>query len=125
LAASARIELSPPARSWQCSVPVHTVIKADLRCASVAAASVLAKTERDALLVALAEQFPVYGFEANKAYSSPAHYAALLEHGPCQVHRRSWNLPGTPSYVPPRTDEHCGRSGVGHNVQMQLTGSDH
>lgn len=79
---------------WRCRVPVRTLIKGDLKCSSIAAASVLAKTERDSILIALAEQYPQYGFEENKAYSSPQHHAALLEHGPCQVHRCSWNLPG-------------------------------
>lgn len=81
-------------RRWRCRVPVRTLIKGDLKCASVAAASVLAKTERDAILVRLAEQYPQYGFEENKAYSSPQHHAALLEYGPSAVHRCSWNLPG-------------------------------
>jgi ribonuclease HII len=79
---------------WECDVPVRTIIKGDLRCSSIAAASVLAKTERDALLIELAEQHPHYGFAENKAYASPAHIAALAEHGPCAVHRKSWNLPG-------------------------------
>ena len=79
---------------WRCSVPVRPIIKGDLRCSSIAAASVLAKTERDAMLVDLAKSYPHYGFEENKAYSSPHHLAALVEHGPCEVHRRSWNLPG-------------------------------
>jgi ribonuclease HII len=82
------------AASWRCAVPVRTIIKADLKCASVAAASVLAKTERDGLLIELAQRYPEYGFEENKAYASPQHLAALSLHGPCEVHRRSWNLPG-------------------------------
>jgi len=79
---------------WRCRVPVRTIIKGDLKCSSIASASVLAKTERDALLVELARQYPEYGFEENKAYSAPAHLAALIEHGACEAHRRSWNLPG-------------------------------
>jgi ribonuclease HII len=79
---------------WRCRVPVRTLIKGDLRCSSIAAASVLAKTERDSILISLAERYPQYGFEENKAYSSPQHHAALLEHGPSEVHRCSWNLPG-------------------------------
>jgi ribonuclease HII len=80
--------------SWRCQVPVRTVIKGDLRCSSIAAASVLAKTTRDAMLVDLARSYPAYGFEVNKAYSSPQHLEALSVHGPCEVHRKSWNLPG-------------------------------
>lgn len=79
---------------WRCRIPVHTLIKGDEKCASVAAASVLAKTERDAMLVELAVNHPHYGFEINKAYSTPHHLAALAEHGPSPVHRCSWNLPG-------------------------------
>jgi len=79
---------------WRCSVPVRTLVKGDLRCSSIAAASVLAKTERDAMLVSYAERYPQYGFAENKAYASRQHLAALAEHGPCEIHRCSWNLPG-------------------------------
>lgn len=74
--------------------PVITMIKADLRCAAVAAASILAKTARDALLVDLAKEHPQYGWELNKGYSAPEHIAALAQHGPTVHHRRSWSLPG-------------------------------
>lgn len=74
--------------------PVTTMIKADLRCAAVAAASILAKTARDALMVELAIQHPQYGWELNKGYSAPEHIAALAQHGPSVHHRRSWSLPG-------------------------------
>jgi ribonuclease HII len=80
--------------SWRCQIPVRTVVKGDLRCSSIAAASVLAKTTRDAMLVELARSYPNYGFELNKAYSSPQHLEALSVHGPSEVHRKSWNLPG-------------------------------
>ena len=73
---------------------VHVRIKADMTCAAVAGASVLAKTERDRLLVEMAPRFPRYGFEENKGYGTPEHVAALRRHGPCAVHRRSWRLPG-------------------------------
>jgi len=75
-------------------VPVKTMIKADLLCSSVAAASVLAKVERDAMLVALAAEVPGYAWELNKGYSSPAHLLALAALGPSAYHRRSWRLPG-------------------------------
>lgn len=81
-------------RRWRCRVPVRTLIKGDLKCSSVAAASVLAKTERDAILIELGKLYPEYGFEFNKAYASPRHLAALAEYGPSAVHRCSWNLPG-------------------------------
>lgn len=73
---------------------VVTRVKADLTCAGVAAASVLAKCARDAIMVDLAGQHPVYGWAVNKGYSAPEHIDALREHGPCALHRRSWNLPG-------------------------------
>ncbi|MCX6407594.1 MAG: ribonuclease HII [Propionibacteriales bacterium] len=74
--------------------PVVTAVKADLRCAAVAAASILAKTSRDALMVELAQDHPQYGWHENKGYASPAHVEALRLHGPSEHHRRSWSLPG-------------------------------
>jgi ribonuclease HII len=74
--------------------PVTTAIKADLKCAAVAAASILAKTTRDALMVELARQHPGYGWHENKGYASPEHIEALRTLGPSMVHRRSWSLPG-------------------------------
>jgi ribonuclease HII len=74
--------------------PVTVRVKADLACSSVAAASVLAKTTRDALMVDLAVRHPGYGWEVNKGYASPEHLAALRRLGPCTAHRRSWSLPG-------------------------------
>ena len=73
---------------------VVTMVKADLRCAAVAAASVLAKVERDALMVARSGRYPGYRWDDNKGYSAPDHLAALRTDGPCDQHRRSWNLPG-------------------------------
>ncbi len=75
-------------------VPVRTMIKADMFCSSVAAASVLAKVERDAMMVALAAEVPGYAWELNKGYFAPEHLVALQCHGPSVHHRRSWRLPG-------------------------------
>jgi ribonuclease HII len=75
-------------------VPVKTMVKADMFCSSVAAASVLAKVERDAMMVALAAEVPGYAWELNKGYSAPEHFAALESRGPSVHHRRSWRLPG-------------------------------
>jgi ribonuclease HII len=72
---------------------VHMLVKADLVCSSVAAASVLAKCERDGLMERLAADFPVYAWGANKGYGSPEHIAALRAHGASPLHRCSWNLP--------------------------------
>ena len=74
--------------------PVVTMVKADLRCSVVAAASVLAKTERDEQMVGLSRSHPQYAWDENKGYSAPAHVEALQEHGPTGLHRRSWRLPG-------------------------------
>ena len=74
--------------------PVTTMVKADLKCSSVAAASVLAKVERDDLMVGLAADHPAYGWGLNKGYAAPDHMDALARLGPCELHRRSWRLPG-------------------------------
>ena len=76
--------------------PVVTKVKADRTCVSVAAASVLAKVERDALMVKLSSKFPAYAWQDNKGYASPGHIAALAAHGATVEHRRSWKLPGVP-----------------------------
>jgi ribonuclease HII len=59
---------------------------------SRAAASILAKVERDGLLSRLARQYPPYAWDQNKGYSAPAHLDALRRLGPTPQHRRSWNL---------------------------------
>jgi ribonuclease HII len=73
-------------------LPVRTVVKADVRCASVAAASVLAKTRRDAIMVGLAGTHPEYGWDENKGYATPSHREALRRLGPSPYHRVSWRL---------------------------------
>jgi ribonuclease HII len=80
--------------------PVRTMVKADMFCSSVAAASVLAKVERDAMMVALAATVPGYAWELNKGYSAPEHFAALESSGPSVHHRRSWRLPGVKPAAP-------------------------
>ena len=72
--------------------PVRMEVKADARCAVVAAASVLAKVERDSLMTDLTD--PGYGWASNKGYASPAHVAGLADLGASDQHRRSWHLPG-------------------------------
>jgi ribonuclease HII len=72
---------------------VTTLVKADMRCAAVAAASVLAKVERDAIMVERSAAFPDYGWRENKGYSAPEHATALRRLGPCAQHRRTWSLP--------------------------------
>ncbi|HZV83697.1 MAG TPA: ribonuclease HII [Brevundimonas sp.] len=69
---------------------VQTVVGGDGLSLSIAAASILAKTARDRLMVELDAEFPGYGFASHKGYNAPAHQAALRTLGPCPAHRRSW-----------------------------------
>lgn len=95
-----QLDLLDPVPAVLDRVPaVRTEIKADLRCAAVAAASILAKTARDAVVVEMAADHPAYGWEHNKGYSAPEHLRALAEHGPTEHHRRSWKLPGVGTCV--------------------------
>ena len=71
-------------------LPVKTVVKGDSLSANIAAASVLAKVTRDDLMVALAEEYPQYGFEIHKGYGTKAHYEALREFDASPVHRKSF-----------------------------------
>lgn len=77
-----------------CDAPVLTKIKADLQCLSVAAASVLAKVERDTMMTAFALEHPGYGWEANKGYATALHREAIIARGPAPLHRTSWRLTG-------------------------------
>jgi len=71
----------------------HTcVVKGDGIYASIAAASILAKTYRDDHMVTLAQQYPQYGFEKHKGYGTLQHRKAIAEHGLCPEHRKSFNI---------------------------------
>jgi len=72
------------------AVPVRTIIGGDALEPAIMAASILAKTHRDARLVALAARYPEYGFAQHKGYGTAAHLAALARLGPCPEHRRSF-----------------------------------
>jgi ribonuclease HII len=73
------------------SVPhVELAVKADLRCLSVATASILAKVVRDRQMRTQAESYPNWSFDTNKGYPCPVHKAALLGYGPSAIHRRTW-----------------------------------
>jgi len=80
-----------------CDLPQRGIIHGDALSASIAAASILAKVERDRMISAWDPVFPVYGLRSNKGYSTPHHLAALREHGPSPLHRQSfapvWNAP--------------------------------
>ena len=90
---------------------VRTLIKADQSCSSVAAASILAKVERDELMIELAVDHPSYRWEVNKGYAAPEHLAALAQHGACVLHRRSWQLPGVATK--PEADRAGDRASMG------------
>lgn len=77
-----------PAAPWR----IQTRIKADMTCLSVAAASVLAKVERDGIMTGLAEHFPAFGWDANMGYGTASHRAAIAAQGPTDYHRKSWRL---------------------------------
>jgi ribonuclease HII len=70
--------------------PTHPIVKGDRWVPCISAASILAKTSRDALLVELDREYPQYGFAQHKGYATPEHLAALDRHGPCPIHRRSF-----------------------------------
>jgi len=70
--------------------PQTALVKGDSRSYSIAAASVLAKVTRDRLMLEYDREFPAYGFAAHKGYGTARHLAALAEHGPCPIHRRSF-----------------------------------
>lgn len=69
---------------------VQTVIGGDALVPAISAASILAKTARDAELLRLHEIYPMYGFDRHKGYGTPDHLRCLVEHGPCLEHRRSF-----------------------------------
>nr|BFD59740.1 ribonuclease HII [Bdellovibrio sp. CKG001]BFD63104.1 ribonuclease HII [Bdellovibrio sp. HM001] len=74
-----------------------TVVKGDLRVAPISAASIVAKVTRDRLMKDLGAQYPHYGFEVHKGYSTPIHKQSIVTHGPCVAHRRSFA--GVKEYV--------------------------
>jgi len=69
---------------------MRAIVKGDRDVAVISAASILAKTARDAMLDELDGRFPAYGFAHNRGYGTPEHLAALARHGPCPAHRRSF-----------------------------------
>ena len=66
------------------------IVDGDARIKVIAAASIIAKTERDAEMRRLHEQFPQYGFDRHKGYPTPEHLRALRKYGPCEIYRRSF-----------------------------------
>ena len=74
----------------QIPLPQKAIIRGDAISASIAAASIIAKTHRDELMLKIDEEFPQYGFARHVGYGTAAHFAALREHGPCRIHRISF-----------------------------------
>lgn len=77
-------------RAKDFGIPVETVVHGDSRSASIAAASILAKVTRDDYMLQMNEQYPGYGFDIHKGYGTKAHYAALTEQGPSEIHRMTF-----------------------------------
>lgn len=73
-----------------CGIPYDSIIKGDAKCYSIAAASIIAKVTRDRIMRQWAEVYPQYGFEKHKGYGTAAHMAAIREHGPCILHRKTF-----------------------------------
>ena len=69
------------------NLPNQNITKGDQKCLSIAAASIIAKVERDRVMEKLSKKFPQYDFGSNKGYSSPKHQQALKSFGPCPIHR--------------------------------------
>jgi ribonuclease HII len=72
-------------------IPVQTLVGGDALDPAIGAASIIAKTRRDALMIELHERYPDYGFDRHKGYPTRQHLAALERFGPCPVHRRSFH----------------------------------
>ncbi len=89
-------------------LPQQAIIKGDSISASIAAASIIAKTYRDDLMVEYDREYPEYGFAGHKGYAAATHYTALRSHGHCPIHRVSFrgvlpddpSVPGEPSLYP-------------------------
>jgi ribonuclease HII len=77
-------------RAPSCSVQHRAVIDGDAKSAAIAAASVVAKVTRDRYMTSIDGAYPEFGFAGNVGYSTPEHRAAIIEHGPSEVHRRSF-----------------------------------
>ncbi|WP_420382980.1 ribonuclease HII [Novosphingobium sp.] len=82
--------LTPAGRVAEWAWPARAIVGGDATERAISAASILAKQHRDALMHAAARDWPHYGWERNAGYGTPHHLAALRDHGPCPLHRRSF-----------------------------------
>jgi len=75
----------------QTGIPSEAIVKGDSKVAAISAASILAKTARDELMLELHERYPHYGFAKHKGYPTPEHKLAIKKHGLSQIHRKTFN----------------------------------
>ena len=105
-----------------CELPQQPIIHGDALSASIAAASIIAKVERDRMISAWDPVFPMYGLASNKGYCTPRHLAALREHGPSPLHRQSfspvWSAP-IPQEVLGFMLEQCAAEAVPEDEELQ------
>lgn len=73
-------------------IPQKSIIKADEKVFSCAAASIIAKVTRDRIMMRYHKKYPQYGFDKHKGYPTEYHYQMIRKHGPCQIHRKSYTL---------------------------------
>lgn len=76
------------------AVPSTPVVRGDAKSFTIAAASIIAKVTRDRLMRDFHEKYPEYGFDRHKGYGTREHCSAILKYGPCEIHRRSFHMPG-------------------------------
>lgn len=76
------------------AIPYTAIVDGDAKCFSIAAASIVAKVVRDRAMLEYDALYPRYGFAQHKGYGTPRHLEALRTYGPCEIHRRSFRLPG-------------------------------
>jgi ribonuclease HII len=91
LAVSPELVITDFVRLSGLACPQRNLVDGDARCASVAAASIVAKVTRDRLMLEADRQFPDYGFARHKGYATPEHLAILDRLGPCALHRRTFS----------------------------------
>ena len=111
-----------------CDLPQKAIIHGDALSASIAAASILAKVERDRMMCDWDPIFPLYGLASNKGYSTPRHLAALREHGPSALHRQSfapvWQNPVPQEAFAFMNDEEMSEQDVGSEDQIEALVGD-
>ena len=90
LAPAPELALIDGNRSAGIAAPNRCIVGGDGKCASIAAASILAKVTRYRYMYQMAEKYPAYGFDRHKGYGTAAHYAAIREYGPSEIHRMSF-----------------------------------